>query len=392
MRRRSRSQPPRSTPRDVVLLVPGFFGFARLGLFSYFSERVGAAIRGAVGYRSGLTVPVVPLALGPADALERRQVELLAQIRRIDDFLGCPSRLHLVGHSAGGVDAYLLTCSRPLTGRAWSAADDAIRRRIRSVTTVASPFRGTSLTGSAAARFAVNPFHGWASFAAAARMALRAGSLEAPNPHMLERAASFLVAAPEATRLCTQLLLHRELISALEPQRMAYLMADNPRALDVRLTNFVTVVPRSDLRRASVFFADLWRLTAGPEAAADGLALASAIELLNRNAPNALRPAHAAPPQFDVQVNDGVVNSARQLAEPHRGETFGGILVADHADVLGYYDGVDALVAGPALDESVFRSGAGFSDDHFFELYERVAHCIVGAMGEGAAGELRTGT
>ena len=34
---------------DVVVLVPGFLGFARFGGFYYFAERVVAVLRGALG-------------------------------------------------------------------------------------------------------------------------------------------------------------------------------------------------------------------------------------------------------------------------------------------------------------------------------------------------------
>ena len=56
--------------------------------------------------------------------------------------------------------------------------------------------------------------------------------------------------------------------------------------------------------------------------------------------------------------------------------------MADHLDVLGYYDDVDALVSGRPLNESVFRSGVGFCDDQFFQLYGRVAGRIKAAMNE----------
>src|SRR5262249_18512072 len=124
-----------------------------------------------------------------------------------------------------------------------------------------------------------------------------------------------------------------------------------------------TVVPEDRLRQASPFFADLWRLTAKDPPTAGWAravreAARSTLLLLNGRASRAIRAPGAAPPVFDLSANDGVVNSALQLAEPDDASTLGGIVVADHADVLGYYDGVDALVAGPPLNESVFRSGA----------------------------------
>lgn len=75
-----------------------------------------------------------------------------------------------------------------------------------------------------------------------------------------------------------------------------------------------------------------------------------------------------------------MVNSVRQLLDPGDQSMLGGVFVAGHADVLGYYDHVDALITGRPLNESVFRSGAGFCDDQFFELYRRVTRRIKEAM------------
>jgi hypothetical protein len=163
---------------------------------------------------------------------------------------------------------------------------------------------------------------------------------------------------------------------------MAAMWATNPRVLrEVEVTNFVTVVPQDSLRHSSSFFRSLWSMTAEhPRQHDREPTVEAAMQLLQRESSSALRPLGTAPPVFDIGVNDGVVNSARQLAEPHAPHTFGCAVVADHADVLGYYDGVDALVAGPPLRQSVFRSGAGFCDDEFFELYRRVAARVLHAI------------
>ena len=73
----------------------------------------------------------------------------------------------------------------------------------------------------------------------------------------------------------------------------------------------------------------------------------------------------------DGPLNDGVVNTARQLLDPAPSEQFGGLVIADHGDVLGHYDRRDALAAGHT-NAGLFHSGAGFGDDEFFSLYQRV--------------------
>jgi hypothetical protein len=66
---------------DVVVLVPGFLGFARFGGFYYFAERVVAVLRGVLEERLDRAVQVVPCTTHPTHALANRQHHLL-------DYLG----------------------------------------------------------------------------------------------------------------------------------------------------------------------------------------------------------------------------------------------------------------------------------------------------------------
>src|SRR5207302_7808572 len=98
----------------------------------------------------------------------------------------------------------------------------------------------------------------------------------------------------------------------------------------------------------------------------------------------------AMPASIDLGLNDGVVNTVRQLVDPDDECQVGGFVVADHADVLGHYDRQDALIDGPPYNAGLFHSGAGFGDDEFFGLYRRVAQAILktipGAHREGEPG------
>jgi len=82
-------------------------------------------------------------------------------------------------------------------------------------------------------------------------------------------------------------------------------------------------------------------------------------------------------PTISPTLNDGVVNTVRQIVNPGRPEEVGGFVVADHADVLGHYDRQDALIGGKLYNAGLFHSGAAFGDDEFFGLYRRVAHAIL---------------
>src|SRR6266542_2560006 len=140
--------------QDVVALLPGFLGFTHFGGFYYFADRVAATLRGALEMETGQSIPVIPFSTLPAGGLLARQEFLATAFTYLDAALGGAERYHLVGHSAGGVDAYLLIQDRP-----FGAPSDPreVRRRIRSVTTIGAPHYGTGLANTDFAQFMSNP-------------------------------------------------------------------------------------------------------------------------------------------------------------------------------------------------------------------------------------------
>jgi hypothetical protein len=93
-----------------------------------------------------------------------------------------------------------------------------------------------------------------------------------------------------------------------------------------------------------------------------------------------------APETLDAGHNDGVVNSARQLLDPNDPNELAGIVIADHFDVVGYYDrymwaendngeAKQVQVLGGLL-----HSGSNFRDDQLYELYHRVAAVIASTI------------
>src|SRR5438309_11763433 len=107
-----RDEPPREvlliqTP-DVIVLVPGFLGFSRFGGFYYFADRLVAVLRALLEEEVERPVAVVPCTVLPTNALADRQGDLLHYLHRLSaEKLKDVERLHLVGHSTGGVDAQL---------------------------------------------------------------------------------------------------------------------------------------------------------------------------------------------------------------------------------------------------------------------------------------------
>jgi hypothetical protein len=76
--------------------------------------------------------------------------------------------------------------------------------------------------------------------------------------------------------------------------------------------------------------------------------------------------------RIDPGTNDGIVNTARQVLP---GAKLAGVVVGDHADVIGDYDRTDLTTDQP-MNTGIFRSGAGFGDDQFVDLYRRVADAL----------------
>jgi len=369
---------------DVVVLVPGFLGFARLGGFYTFADRLMAALRGFLEEPLAGAVPVVPCTTLPGEALVRRQRHLLDSLVHLtEEKLRGVERIHLVGHSAGGVDAQLLACATPLEGGVWSRADERVRRRIRSVVTIAAPHYGTGLAESRLAHWGENPLRHPGVLFTEARTLLHLALIlprEAAALVGLE-----LVSPNDAVKFMLEVARHHELIADLRPAHMERLRATLEPDPGVSLTCFVTGTEvREDGERASdPFFRDLYGLTADSDGSGPTSAVVERCGRLLRRVVKS-RPGlvirsecGAMPAVIDVRLNDGVVNTIRQLVDPDDERQIGGFVVADHGDVLGHYDRQDALIDGPPYNAGLFHSGAGFGDDEFFTLYRRVANALL---------------
>lgn len=79
-------------------------------------------------------------------------------------------------------------------------------------------------------------------------------------------------------------------------------------------------------------------------------------------------------PVLDDRANDGVVNTNRQVFD-----TFAGLVLGDHGDVLGRYRRDDVLDGKP-LDPGLLTSGASFGDNEFFSLLRVIADGIASAI------------
>jgi pimeloyl-ACP methyl ester carboxylesterase len=371
--------------QDVVALLPGFLGFSHFGGFYYFGDRVASTLRGALEIEAGRSIPVIPLSTLPTAALQGRQEHLLGALTRLDTTMGGVGRFHLVGHSAGGVDAFLLTQDQPFGG---SPADPReVRRKIRSVVTIGAPHFGTGLANTDLAQFLGNPLghiSGLPTIGKAIVDILRT----APNePSLPTTVAGALQDWRESFTFLGQVLQHRELIQALRPERMAELQSrcrPDP-VVNAKLTCFVTATPApEDNAKSDALYRDLYELTSRGITSL-GTVPKETLRVLEHASDGKIveAPEIGTIVSIPPVMNDGIVTSACQMVHPDLPDEFGALVIADHGDVLGHYPRVDPFSTGEGgsdgkktINPGLFQSGAAFRDDQFFELYRRVARCI----------------
>jgi hypothetical protein len=316
-------------------------------------------------------------------ALADRQGYLLDYLERlVTEKLSGVERIHLIGHSTGGVDAQLLACTTPLEGRTWADATNRTRRKIRSVATISAPHYGTHLADSWLAYVGENPLLWWGAYVPDV---VRFGyNLIRLLPQEAPAIARLQLAHPrDVICFLGQVALNRALIADLRPAHMEALRSTLASEPEVALTCFVTATEPRDTgdRPSDPFFEQMYGLTSGAHAEPSPSVLGCSRlldDLLKRRTGLVVcSDRKLIPRRVHAGLNDGVVNTARQVVSPSDPSQVEAFVVADHADVLGHYDRQDSLIEGEPYNAGLFHSGAGFGDDEFFELYRRVARTIL---------------
>lgn len=380
---------------DVVFLVPGFLGFERAGNFSQFGDRVCSVLRAHLEGRLGRQVPVVALGSLPTTSFADRQRSLLDALERQLQGLGGAERIHLLGHSVGGIDAHLLGCARPLGGADWRQLDPhGLRSKLRTVVSLATPHHGTSLAaapgaGSLTFGALVNDPGGALEMGRLVRKLLASALRDVGAGGRR----GLLREGRKVRHFMAELLRWQGFFYALTPEAMGALYARAEPLPIVARRSFVTMAARAlDVAGAHApaddFFRELSRRTSG---SGNGF---TRHEPAVRSAVMRLRDALAAgtqrvvvserakaPLHIDAQTNDGVVNAARQLIDPADERELCAVVVADHFDVLGYYDRRQGAPEPGAQDQEalsgLLHSGSCFRDGEFFALYRRVGDAIL---------------
>jgi hypothetical protein len=367
---------------NAVLLIPGFLGFGRLGNFYYFADRVAACLRGAAEVAFKTPTPVMGVATVPAGSLAERQEFLLSRMTCADRMLARPARYHLVGHSAGGVDAELLRAESPLGASAWSDIDpEGVRARIATITTISSPHYGTYLADSGVVGLLGNPLHHLTAIPQASEIALQLAKLAIDRSVIHQALIGGVRGWSQSARLVLSLLKDEKLLNDLRPESMESARQDRPPVLQVPVTCFVTTIPDKpvatdgDVRKPDDLIESFKRLTGDVRGSVPRPALDNLVALNAFRGPVVGNPA-AEVPAFEASTSDGIVNSMTQILRSP-GSRAGGIVLADHGDVIGHYDRQDPLTDGTPINDGIFRSGSGFGDDQFFALYHEVSKAFL---------------
>ena len=119
-----------------VLLIPGFFGFGKLGEISYFS-----GVREAIEANFaalGLSVTVTEVPTLPMASIRLRAARVRDTLASVANSVDGP--IHLIGHSTGGLDARLAIA--PTASLPGAVAFDAYDR-VQTLVTVCAPHYGT---------------------------------------------------------------------------------------------------------------------------------------------------------------------------------------------------------------------------------------------------------
>lgn len=123
--------------KHVVFLVPGFFGFARLGGIEYF-RHVKIVLQDYFD-QAGEQLEIHGVPTLPTASIRRRTRMLADEIEQSN--AGTGDKIHIVGHSTGGLDARFLASSGVFLGP-WQ---ERLRGRISTVVTLSTPNFGTPL-------------------------------------------------------------------------------------------------------------------------------------------------------------------------------------------------------------------------------------------------------
>ena len=366
-----------------VLLVPGFFGFANLGDFTYFGHV--RDLLAEVGPAAGIDGDIRVVSTEPSSSLPRRAALLAEAIHRVLEQRG--GVVSIVGHSTGALDARLMLS--PGSVLPTRVDVEKCAAAVRAVVGVAAPHHGTPLAQHFTSLFGGQLLK---LLSLATVYSLRTGRLPVGVALRLARLLRRKDSTPTGVvdQLFLQLLsdfagkrrraieeffssVHSDqgLVSQLAPGAMELFDAATVDRPGVRYGEVVTRSRPPGLRsltRAGLsgyaqtthaLYVVLYRLARGRPSDPPGK--------LSPEHRKFLRRAYGSIP--DHRANDGIVPTLSQV----RGHLVAAVW-ADHHDVLGHFH--QPRHVPPHFDW--VASGTGFDREHFEAVWRAVARFLAG--------------
>jgi triacylglycerol lipase len=375
---------------DQVLLVPGFFGFGSFGReghphLVYFDHVIKALTAARPGLAGRIHVTEPP----PMGSMESRVRSLQdAVLQRLGaahlrgEARGEGPRIHLIGHSTGGLDARLLANPR----YRFNGEDRALRarllRHLGTVVTLAAPQHGTPIAKtfmSGLPRLVLEGMSVATIMANAGRKTRQLGvpgiglaytlfQAVRPRPDVNGPVIDLLAGMDEETarqieRFRGMVMSDNRLLRDLAPKRMAVL---NERIghRGSRLVEIVTAAPKPSFRLSDLRSLDRRAVYALCHAGA------SRGDFRPRTFPRGPWIASCQPgAERDLvgeapRANDGIVPVSSQTLTGRAAR----IVLADQLDVIGHYESRG--------NTTLFKSGADFGQRQFEELWRFVADSL----------------
>jgi len=374
---------------DQVLLVPGFFGFGSFGRegrphIVYFDHVIKAMVAARPELSGRIHVHEPP----PMGSLQARVRTLQdAVLQRLGGALlrgetrRPGPRIHIIGHSTGGLDARLLANPRYRFNGEDRKLRTQLLRHLGTVVTLSAPQHGTPIAKSFMSglpRLVLEGMSVATIMADAGRVTQRLGvpgiglaytlfQAVRPRAHV-NGVIDLLTGMDEETarqieRFRGMVMSDTRILHDLVPERMATL---NERLGDhgARLVEIVTVAPRPSWTRGGLHaldrrlvyalcYAGAARRDFRPQSFPKGPWIAAC-------APGTERETVEDAPR----ANDGVVPASSQTLAGNAAR----IVLADHLDVIGHFEW--------RWNTTLFKSGAGFGRREFEELWRFVAEAL----------------
>jgi triacylglycerol lipase len=375
---------------DQVLLVPGFFGFGSFGRegrphLIYFDHVIKAMVAARPELSGRIHVHEPP----PMGSLQARVRTLQdAVLQRLGGALlrgetrGRGPRIHIIGHSTGGLDARLLANPRYRFNGEDRKLRTQLLRHLGTVVTLSAPQHGTPIAKNfmgGLPRLVLVGMSVATIMANAGRVTERLGlpgiglaytlfQAVRPRPDVNGPVIDLLTGMDEETarqieRFRGMVMSDTRILHDLAPKRMATL---NERLGDhgARLVEIVTVAPRPSLTRGGLHaldrravyalcYAGAARSDFRPQSFPKGPWIAAC-------APGTERETVEDAPR----ANDGIVPASSQTLAGHAAR----VVLADHLDVVGHFEWRG--------NTTLFKSGAGFGRREFEELWRFVAEAL----------------